>query len=120
MNEILRFIALISITILLIFYYFPNIPLASSIPKGTLILLIIVLCIFSILFRRYIHPSSLEIFKWKVLSTIYLLFLMVLLTILGGKSTVGIAFNNVFLWIALLLINYEMFSQWKKVKKFDA
>lgn len=113
-------IALISITMLLIFDYFPNLPLAISIPKGVLILLIIVLFMFSILFRRYKNPSSLEIFKWQVLSTIYLLFLMVLLTILGGKSTVGIAFTNFFLWIALLLVAFELFSQWKKVKKSDA
>lgn len=112
-------IALISITMLLIFDYFPNLPLASSIPKSVLILLIIVLFMFSILFRRYINPSSLEIFKWQVLSTLYLIFLMVLLTILGGKSTVGIAFTNVFLWIALLLVAYELYSQWKKVKQTD-
>jgi len=113
-------VALISFTLLLIFDYFPNLSFASEIPKGVLLLLIILLFSFSILFRRYLHPSSLEIFKWQVLSTIYLLFLMVLLTILGGKSTVGIAFDNVFLWIALLLIAYEMFSQWKKVKQTNA
>ena len=112
--------ALLFISLLLVFDYFPNLSFASSIPKSVLILLIIVLFIFSILFRRYINPSSLEIFKWQMLSTIYLLFLMVLLTILGGKSIVGIAFTNVFLWIALLLTSYEMFSQWKKVKKSDA
>lgn len=99
---------------------FQTFPLASSIPKGTLILLIIVVFFISILFKRYISHSSLEIFKWQLLSTIYLLFLMVLLTFLGGKSTVGIAFTNVFLWIALLLASSEIYSQWKKVKKSDA
>ncbi|WP_017380282.1 hypothetical protein [Paenisporosarcina sp. TG-14] len=117
--KLLDIIALISISLLLIFDYFPNLPLARTIPKGFLILLI-VLFVFSILFRRYINPSSLEIFKWMLLSTIYLLFLMVLLTFLGGKSTVGIAFTNVFLWMALLLASYDIYSQWKKAKKSDA
>lgn len=55
-------IALIFISLLLIFDYFPNLPLAHVFPKGVLILLI-VLFIFSILFKRYISHSSLEIFK---------------------------------------------------------
>lgn len=110
---------LISLTILLVYDYFPNIPLQNIISKNVLILLMVALFLLSLLFKRYRNSNNLETFKWQLFTTVYLVFLMVLLTILGGQSTCGISFKNVFFWIALSISCLQMFFQLKKEKQSD-
>jgi len=57
------------------------------------------------------------VLKWQIVSTVYILFLMVLLTALGGKSVSGISFDNGFLWIVFLFSLFEMYFKWKKIKR---
>lgn len=112
----LDLLIVIAITILFVYDYFPNIPLAEKIPKGLLIALIVGLFFFSLMFKKYRNTNNNEILKWQFFSTIYILFLMGILTISGGRSSSGISFDNGFLWIVLLISLFEMCSQWKKTK----
>jgi uncharacterized SAM-binding protein YcdF (DUF218 family) len=94
--------------------------LSYAIPKGVLIALILGLFLFSLMFKKYRDINNKEILKWQIFSTIYILFLMGLFTILGGQSSSGIDFDNGFLWIVFLISLFEMYLQWKKVKKSEA
>ncbi|WP_246941951.1 V-type ATPase subunit a family protein [Bacillus pinisoli] len=93
----IEFIIVLAITILFVYDYFPNIPLAGILPEGLLITFIFGLFLFSLLYKKYRERNNEDIFKWQVFSTIYILFLMGLFTILGGQSSSGISFNNGFL-----------------------
>lgn len=87
---------ILAFTLLFLYDYFPNIPLAKSIPKGVLIALILGLFFFSLIFKKYRDANNKEILRWQIFSTIYILFLIGVFTFLGGQSSSGIAFDNVF------------------------
>lgn len=110
-------IFLIFLTNLFVYDYFPNTTFENIIPKNFLILLIVVLVLFSLRFKGYKNSNNLEIFKWQLFTTVYILFLIVLLTILGGQSTCGISFENVYFWIVLFISCLEMFFKFKKAKQ---
>ena len=106
-------------TLLVVYDYFPTISLADAIPKGVLSSLILVILAVSLLFKRYRETNNKEIFQWQIFFTIYILLLLGLLTALGGQSTSGVAFDNGVLWIVLLLSLFDIYSQWKKLKKSE-
>ena len=57
----------------------------------------------SFLFKRFSDDNPREGLEWQVLSLVYLLSLLALLTILEGQSTAGLSFDHPFLWIILLI-----------------
>ncbi|NBI29002.1 hypothetical protein ERL59_08525 [Chengkuizengella sp. YPA3-1-1] len=110
----MRIIVTLYITILLIFDYFPVISLEiTKIFTWIFIAIIIVSIIFG---RKKVKDNINEVII-QIFINIYVIFLMGLLTILGGKSTLGISFDNGFFWIIFLLSFFDIFSQWKKIKK---
>lgn len=112
-------IILLIFTLLLVYDYFPNIFFVNILPKSILIIFILGICLFSLLFKKHHTMSNKPILKWQILLTIYPLFLIGLLTLLGGKSSVGLSFHSIGLWIAFLLSVLEMLRQWKKIKQVD-
>lgn len=118
-SKSLDIIILLVFTLLLVYDYFPNIFLVNILPKNILMILIFGTYLFSLLFKKYNNMNNKQILKWQILSTIYPLFLISLFTILGGKSSVGLSFNNIGLWIVFLFSGLEMFQQWKKIKQVD-
>jgi protein-S-isoprenylcysteine O-methyltransferase Ste14 len=52
-------------TLLFVFDYFPNIPLAEFTPKSILIALILGLILFSMLFKKYRNANSKELLQWE-------------------------------------------------------
>lgn len=97
------------ITLLLINDFFPVLFLSDivspEVPLGALIGLFL-----SVLFKKDGHANHDARIKAQLFYTLYLLSLVGLLTALGGRSTIGISFNDVFLWIVLLLSCYHIFS----------
>ncbi|MGE7690131.1 hypothetical protein ACQKMI_13120 [Lysinibacillus sp. NPDC097214] len=114
------FIFILAFTLLFVLDYFPNIPLADSIPKGVLIALILGLFIFSLIFKKDRDINNKEILQWQIFLTIYILLIMGILTILGGQSSSGIAFDNGVFWIVLLISLFDIYSQYKKFKRTEA
>lgn len=53
----------------------------------------------------------------QALLTVYFVLLIFVFTILNGKSSVGISFNNIFFWLVLLLVIIELISRWRKVER---
>lgn len=115
MKSIISLIVLF-MTLLILHDYFPNNPLADVFPANVLIVLIVGLYLFSLAFKKHSDKENKKILAWQIFSTVYFLILLVLFTLLGGKSTTGISFDNGFLWIVLLISIFEIKSQWKKVK----
>lgn len=86
-----------------------------KIPKLVIIFLLIGLLLVGMLFEWKIRVDDKDALKWQVYITTYILYLMGLFTVLGGKSTVGMSFNNGFFWLVLLISLLKIISQWKKV-----
>ncbi|PEO46249.1 hypothetical protein CN563_14900 [Bacillus sp. AFS026049] len=113
-----QMIYMIILTLLLIYDFFPVFFLSDIIPPEVLLGVMIGLFL-SILFKKDRHADHGAKFKEQLFSTLYLLSLVGMLTALGGRSTIGISLNNVFLWIVLLLSCYHTFSYWKKAKQSE-
>ncbi|PJN89340.1 hypothetical protein [Bacillus sp. mrc49] len=107
-------IYIIVITCLLVFDFFPSILPNIILPK--IILGLLIGFYLSLLLKKERHADHRAKFKEQMLSTLYLLFLIGLLTALGGKSSVGISFDNAFLWLVLLLPCFQIYLNWRKVK----
>ncbi|MGE7602380.1 hypothetical protein ACQKL5_07685 [Peribacillus sp. NPDC097675] len=113
----LQVITLIIFTLLIVNDYFPNLSLARSIPNDILLWVIFGLFIISFLFDRIKSANHKEKLKSQILSLIYFLSLLALLTILGGQSTAGITIDSPFLWLILLMSCLDIYSRWKKLKQ---
>ncbi|MGG0668804.1 hypothetical protein ABE073_09750 [Lederbergia citrisecunda] len=51
------------------------------------------------------------------LLTAYLVLLIAVFTLLKGKSSVGISFDNIFFWLVLMISIIELIARWRKVKR---
>lgn len=103
-------------TVLFAYDYFPTIKAVVEVPKLVFIFLVIGLFLVSMLFNRNTSVANKGVLKWQVFITTYIVFLMGVFTVLGGKSDTGISFSNGVFWVVLLISLFEIFTQWKKVK----
>lgn len=113
-------IFILAITLLFVYDYFPNVQLADAIPKGVLIVLILGALIFRFVFKKNTPTNLKTNIKWQVLLLLYILILMVALPLLGGKSASGISFNSEFVWVIVFISLFDIYSQWRKVKRSEA
>jgi hypothetical protein len=111
-----QMIYMIIITLLLIYDFFPVFFL-SDIVSPEVLLWVMIGLFFSVLFKKNSHTNHDPRIKEQLFYTFYLLSIVGVLTALGGRSTIGISFNDVFLWIVLILSCYHIFSYWKKAKQ---
>ncbi|NEY71354.1 hypothetical protein G4D63_06310 [Bacillus mesophilus] len=112
-------VIIIVFTLLFAYDYFPRTSLTGTIPQGILIPIILGLLLFSLLYKKTKNINSKEILKWQIALTVYILFLMSLFTILGGESSTGLSFDNELVWIVILFSLFQIYNQWKKVKKSE-
>ena len=115
----LDFVLILAFTLLFIYDFFPTVTFADAIPKGVLILLIIGLFVISLIIKKNKDTNNKDMLKWQVFSTVYILLLVGICTILGGRSSSGIGLDNGVLWIVLLISLFQINSQWKKVKRSE-
>ena len=64
--------------------------------------------------KNYTAEAS---FKSQLFGLIYFLFLMVVLRIAGGESSVGISFDSGFLYLVLIIALVQLVIQWKKMRQ---
>lgn len=115
----LKYIAILIVfcfTVLFAYDYFPGFTHVIEVPKTVFIILVLGLFLISMLFKRDKRFYEKAVLKWQVFIASYILFLMGLFTVLGGKSTSRISFSNGVFWLVLLISIFEILSQWKKVK----
>ncbi|SFD68041.1 hypothetical protein SAMN05216238_103125 [Lentibacillus persicus] len=104
----LQMTSLLLLTILLISDFFPNNPIFGYINNDYIFwILLVALGILTSLERSTSHLQ-------QIFSLAYLILLLVVLTLLGGKSAHGFAVNQGAFWIIVLLFIIDMISNRKE------
>ncbi|WP_261133437.1 hypothetical protein [Bacillus sp. Marseille-Q3570] len=106
-------------SILLVLDYFPDLPFLSSIPKYVVLFGILGLILTGLILGVTIHQDDRSVLKWQIGMMFFLLGLIAVLTLLGGESSVGIAFDNYALWVVLGISSIEILNRWRKIKRSD-
>ncbi|WP_164669704.1 hypothetical protein [Virgibacillus doumboii] len=113
---LLEIILLVLLTIMLIADYFPELPTSDWFPVSALLWLMLAMFLISFVVKDK-APDRLNKVKWRLSLLLYMIVLLALLTLLGGHSSVGISFDNSFLWIVIFAGLLEVYLEWKKVKR---
>ncbi|WHY58836.1 hypothetical protein [Peribacillus simplex] len=99
---------------LMIFDYFPHL-VFKDIPKTALTIGMISLAVVYIIINRKTEKDCENALIGEAVFIFYMLVLIGLLTVMGGKSTVGISLNNPMLWFVLLLTIVDMTVRYRKM-----
>ncbi|MGE7067999.1 hypothetical protein [Peribacillus butanolivorans] len=100
---------------LMIFDYFPKI-VFNDMSKTTMTIgIIAVVIIYMVINRKTDEDNEKNSFIGEAAFILYTLVLIGVLTLMGGKSTVGISFNNPILWFVLLLTIVDMTLRYRKI-----
>lgn len=105
------------LTILLAYDYFAVLPDIIKIPQFVFQVTFFVLFIISMIIGRDEDDSN--SWKWQVFIIVYIVTLMLVFSLLGGKSSVGISFSNTVFWIVLGISLIEIYIEWRKQKSSD-
>ena len=109
---------LIAMTLLIVYDFFPKLNGFIQIPKPVFIGFVLLTLFSGIFFNRNNKSESSvksDLIR-QVIFTSYLIVLILVFTLLGGNSQVGISLSNPFLWIALMITVYDHMKQYKKMK----
>ena len=117
---ILMGLILLSITELMAYDFFPQLNELLFVPKP-LIIILLLLILFSGFFVTRLQNDSSQKFKflWQVAFTSYLLALLIVFTLLGGVSQVGLSLSSPALWIVLVISLFEIYQEYKKLPPAD-
>lgn len=99
---------------LMIFDYFPH-PVLKDIPKTVLTIGVVSLAVVYIVINRKTEKDCENSLIGEAVLIFYMLVLIGVLTVMGGKSTVGISLNNPMLWFVLLLTIVDMTVRYRKM-----
>lgn len=105
----------LSLTLLLIYDYFPDLPLTNIIPKALYGWIILGLIVSSLLSKRFHYTEPKKCLRNQIFSIAYLFLLMTGLTLLGGNSHSGLGFNNIELWIVIIFSISDILRQKRKL-----
>lgn len=106
------------LTLLIIHDFFPGLNLSVYIPKPILIGLMLLTVLISI-FRNGFQKDQFtqDNLKWQIITVGYLFALIIILTLAGGVSQVGLSLTNPFLWIVLVISIFDIVNGYKKVRE---
>ncbi|MDF2067468.1 hypothetical protein [Bacillus sp. Cr_A10] len=116
LNLYLILLWLFTLTVLLVYDFFSTFSDIVNIPKFLLIVLLLVIVIVSIFTSNKNKEDDKVTLYYQTFLLIYLFGLIILFTILGGTSQIGLNLNNPILWILIAISIFEIFQQKKKVK----
>ncbi|MCP2035298.1 L-asparagine transporter-like permease [Planomicrobium sp. HSC-17F08] len=106
------FFSMLGFTLLLINNFFPEVLPFLTVSKWFVLAFIFVIFIcISVMGNKEKEES--RTFKWTLFSSLYLMFLIVALSLLGGQSTSGISLDNPIVWILLLVSLLQIINQLK-------
>lgn len=108
-----RIVILVLFSILIIIDYFPS---NLDVSKSISFIIIALVVINSVIHRNNANRNEKTSLISEVILVSYILILISVLTILGGKSSTGISFNNAMFWFVLLLSIIDMISRHNKLK----
>ena len=114
---ILMGLIVLPLTLLMVYDFFPNLNQILYIPKPVLIgLLLVILLVGFFINRIQKDDSSKSSFWWQVAITSYLLILLVVFTLFGGISQVGISLSSPVIWILLVISVFDILKEYKGLK----
>ena len=103
-RQIWGIIALAALTLLLIYDFFPKLISFINIPKSILIVLILVITLIGLFMNR---PQKEDVPRfnplWQIIVLAYFIALIMIFTLIGGISQVGLSLTNPFLWIMFFI-----------------
>lgn len=105
---------LLSITFLMIYDFFPMLNDFLYIPKIIVTGFMLLILFLSFLVTRSQNQKSALI--WQISSVSYLLVLIIVFSLFGGVSQVGISPSNPVFWIVLVISVIEIIREYKKLK----
>ncbi len=114
---ILMGLIVLPLTLLMVYDFFPNLNQILYIPKPVLIgLLLVILLVGFFINRIQKDDSPRSSFWWQVAITSYLLILLVVFTLFGGISQVGISLSSPVIWILLVISVFDILKEYKGLK----
>lgn len=109
--------ALVVLTLLLIYDFFPKLISYIYIPKSMLLGLILLTFLIGIFMSHFHKSDSSRItLIWQVVSLAYVFALILIFTFVGGVSQVGLSLSDPFLWIVFLISIFDIVKGYKKIK----
>ena len=111
LKKISTLVVLLSLTILLINDYFPSQFFAFSFPTWLLILVFILL--FAINNFMVDKETVVQKLKRELFMVLYIASLLVLFTLLGGKSVSNFSFDNFIVWFVFIFSILRIAFDWK-------
>lgn len=115
--RIVYILFVVFLTTLLTYDYFNVLSEIIVISNSTFIFIFIGLIIVSLIFERKKEVNNSKTLKWQIFIVVYIIALMVLFSLLGGESTVGISFSNPLFWIVLGIALLDILFDWKRRTK---
>ncbi|WP_432355817.1 hypothetical protein [Sporosarcina sp. A2] len=114
---ILMGLILFFITVIMAYDFFPKLNNLVSIPQPVVIGLIVLSLLLGFFVTRLQKDNSPRVkFMWQVAFMSYLVGLIIVFTLLGGVSQVGISVSSPALWIVLAISVGEILHEYKKLK----
>ncbi|PIC81912.1 hypothetical protein [Sporosarcina sp. P1] len=105
------------ITVLLAYDFFSNFNELFYIPKLLFIGLILLILLGGFFENRYLKNESLKYgYLFQIAFTSYLLTVLIVFTLLGGVSQVGISLSSPVVWILLIITFYDIRKEYKEYK----
>ncbi|MGE6299895.1 hypothetical protein [Guptibacillus hwajinpoensis] len=108
---------LFSITVLLIYDYFPNVSLKERLTPTILLSLMFGTVVALFLLKSFREYTVKELFKSQLFTLVYLLFLLGVLKLAGGESALGISFSHLGVWVVVIISFLQLVVLWKKLKR---
>ena len=108
-------IMLVALTYLLVQDYFPQL-MDFGMGKWVAVAVIAILFLSGGFAAREGSDGKLQAL-WMIGSTFYLLALLVVLPLFGGKSAIGISLSNPILWLLLAITGVQIWSKLSKRKR---
>ncbi|PID05490.1 hypothetical protein CSV65_09630 [Sporosarcina sp. P31] len=103
-RQIWGIIALAALTLLLIYDFFPKLISFINIHKSILIVLILVITLIGLFMNR---PQKEDVPRfnplWQIIVLAYFIALIMIFTLIGGFSQVGLSLTTPFLWIMFFI-----------------
>ncbi|WP_102691707.1 hypothetical protein [Rummeliibacillus pycnus] len=115
MNVIKLLSGILGATVLMCYDFYQEWGLWQVLPKWTWMIIGFALLLFSVYAPA--SKSKMSHFYVEVTVMIYLVFLIMLLPNLGGRSSIGFSIQEPFLWIVILLTGWQLLSYRKRIIK---
>ncbi|MFD1928413.1 hypothetical protein ACFSFY_10150 [Sporosarcina siberiensis] len=115
--KLLGITALVLLTFLMIYDFFPKFISYIYIPKSMLLGLILLTFLIGIFMSHFDKGDSSKVtLIWQVVSLAYLFALIMIFTLVGGVSQVGLSLTDPFLWIVFFISIFDIVKGYKKMK----